>query len=41
MKNPLDSLSDLAKTADAVEQSWSVGRDEIEERALFFCDASM
>lgn len=36
-----ESLSNLAKHADAVEQSWSVGMDEIEERALFFCDTSV
>jgi hypothetical protein len=41
MKKILDSLSNLAKIADAVEQSWSIGGDGIEERALFFCDTSV
>lgn len=31
-------LSELAAQADACEMSWSIGRDEIEQRVLFFCD---
>ena len=40
MKNVKESLTDLAEVADAVEESWSIGAHEIEERALFFCDTS-
>jgi hypothetical protein len=48
--NPLDTplshgsielLSELAVEADACEMSWSIGEAEIEQRVLFFCNASV
>ncbi len=41
MENPKESLSALAKISDAFERSWSIGTDEIEERALFFCETDV
>lgn len=36
-----EALFKLAHLADACEQSWSLTADEVEERVLFFCDASV
>jgi hypothetical protein len=41
MENAKESLSALAEISDAFERSWSVGTDEIEERALFFCETGV
>lgn len=34
-------LSELASAADACEMSWSISQADIEQRVLFFCDASV
>lgn len=41
MPQPLPILSELARSADACEVSWSCTDDEAEERVLFFFEASV